>query len=99
MNRQSADAEIANGLESTDVSLDGVKGSSNGNEDAVSKESKDAARALPLWLADATPNDFTVGDLLIQHLINCTQQYLMIFRLDRCLLNSRDMALILESLS
>ncbi len=64
MNRQSADAEIANGSENADVSLDGVKGSSNGNEDAVSKESKDAARALPLWLADATPNDFTVGDWL-----------------------------------
>jgi len=55
----SADAEIANGSENADVSLDGVKGSSNGNEDAVIKESKDAARALPLWLADATPNDFT----------------------------------------
>lgn len=99
MNRHSADAEIANGSENADVSLDGVKGSSNGNEDAVIKESKDAARALPLWLADATPNDFTVGDWLTQYVMNNTQWYLMIFRLDSCLLNSRDMAFTLEYLS
>ncbi|KAG0618847.1 hypothetical protein M758_4G095100 [Ceratodon purpureus] len=59
MDSQSAEIEIAAGLENADAIIDDGRASSNGGDDSMSKEGKDSARALPLWLSDSTPNDFT----------------------------------------
>jgi hypothetical protein len=57
---QSAEIEIAARLESADAPTDDIRASSNGGDDSMSKEGKDSDRALPLWLSDSIPNDFTV---------------------------------------
>jgi len=48
------------GLENGDDATDDTRESSNGGDDSMSKDVSDSARALPLWLSDSTPNDFTV---------------------------------------
>lgn len=51
-------------MENADALTDDVRASSNGGDDSMSKEGKDSARALPLWLSDSTPNDFTVCQVM-----------------------------------
>lgn len=61
---QSAELEIAIGLENGYDATDDTRESSNGGDDSISKDGRDSTRALPLWLADSTPNEFTVCQVM-----------------------------------
>ena len=43
---------------------EGHRGTTNGNDDGVLKEDGKLSRVAPAWLAESTPNEFTVGSFL-----------------------------------
>ncbi|XP_024391449.1 exocyst complex component SEC8 isoform X3 [Physcomitrium patens] len=71
---QSAENEIANGLENADASTNDIRASSNSSDDSMRKEERNPSSALPLWLSESTPNDFT--ESILKHNASSGVKYL-----------------------
>jgi len=60
--RSSVDGEsLANG---ENEQSEAHRGTTNGNDDALPKEDGKLSRIAPVWLAESTPNEFTVRQFL-----------------------------------
>lgn len=52
--------EKMNGENEQSEATNGNRGASNGNDDGISKDDGKLSRVAPVWLAESTPNEFTV---------------------------------------